>query len=187
MKQLLFAVSVVALASPIPVIDNERVTVWDVTAGDPFAPFHATDTMWISLSRPGEVAFKPVGQHFDPASLGGRAIAIDLKDFKAPPIRNPSGYRNAFPRPGAKKLFDNDRIVVWDYTWRPRVPTEMHFHDKDVVVVFVEAGSLKSTAPDGTVTPNDFTAGTVRFNKGNRVHSELLVSEHARAIITELK
>jgi len=29
----------------LPIIDNDRVTVWDVTVGDPFAPQHAVDTM----------------------------------------------------------------------------------------------------------------------------------------------
>ncbi|HEV3141520.1 MAG TPA: hypothetical protein VGY57_13435 [Vicinamibacterales bacterium] len=168
-------------------IDNERVTVWDVTSGDPFAPPHAGDTVWISLSRPGEVAYKSAGQHFDPASLGGRAIVIDLKDHPVPPLPNASGYPNAFPRAGVKKLFENGRVVVWDYRWTPRVPTPMHFHDKDVVVVYVETGALKSTTVDGQSTANEFTAGTVRFNARNRVHSELLTSERARAIITELK
>jgi len=174
-------------AAPMPIVDNDRVTVWDVTSGDPYAPQHAGDTMWISLSRPGEVAFKPAGQRFDPANLGGRAIAIDLKDKKVEPLTNTSGYPNAFPRPGVKKLLDNARVVVWDYTWQPRVPTPMHFHDKDVVVVYVENGALKSTTVDGQSTANEFTFGAVRYNTRNRIHTELLTTEKARAIITELK
>ena len=96
-----FAIAAFLLATaiaPMPVIDNDRVTVWDVTSGDPFAPKHSGDTMWISLSRPGEVAFRTAGQRFDPAALGGRAIAIDLKDKKVEPLANTSGYPNAFPR-----------------------------------------------------------------------------------------
>jgi hypothetical protein len=176
-----------AAAASMPIIDNDRVTAWDVTAGDPYAPQHAGDTMWISLSRPGEVAFKAAGQKLDVASLGGRAIAIDLKDKKVEPLANTSGYPSAFPRPGVKKLFENARVVVWDYSWQTRVPSPMHFHDKDVVVVYVETGALKSTTLDGQSTLNEFTAGTVRFNTRNRVHTELMTSEHARAIICELK
>jgi hypothetical protein len=186
-RAFLFVLILATALAPMPVIDNERVTVWDLTSGDPYAPAHATDTMWISLSRPGEVAFKAAGQKMDPATLGGRAIAIDLKDKKVEPLANTSGYPNAFPRPGVKKLFDNARVVVWDYTWQPRVPTPMHFHDKDVVVVYVETGALKSTAQDGQSTMNEFTAGAVRYNARNRVHTELLTTEKARAIITELK
>ena len=188
MKTLLLLAALVASPfASMPIVDNERVTVWDVTSGDPAAPKHDGDTMWISLSRPGEVAFKAAGQRFDAAALGGRAIVIDLKDHKVAPLPNTSGYSNAFPRPGVRKLFENARVVVWDYSWQPRVATPMHFHDKEVVVVYVETGALKSTTKDGQSTENEFTAGTVRYNQRNRVHTELLTSEKARAIITELK
>ena len=31
---------------------------------------------------------------------------------------------NAVPREGAVKLLENDRVIVWDFTWKPgqRVP-----------------------------------------------------------------
>jgi hypothetical protein len=170
-----------------PIIDNARVTVWDVTAADPNAPRPAGDTVRISLSPPGKAIYLPKGSRVDPSSLGGRAIVIDLKDASVESLRNTSGYPNAFPRPGVKKLFENDRVIVWDYSWMPGVPTPMHFHDKDVVVTYVENGELKSTTPDGQSTTNQFTFGTVRFNARNRVHTEALMSAKARAIITELK
>jgi len=168
-------------------VDNDRVTVWDVTAADPNAPHPSGESIWVSLSRPGEAVFKAKGAMGDAAALGGRAIVIDLKDKPVPPLVNQSGYPNAFPRPGVKKLFENARVIVWDYTWTPNVPTPMHFHDKDVVVTYVETGALKSTAPDGQSTSNEFTFGTVRFNPRDRTHTEVLTSAKARAIITELK
>lgn len=63
----------------------------------------------------------------------------------------------------------------------------MHFHDKDVVVVFLEDGDLKSTTPDGKDVVNPYTSGTVRFNLRDRTHTETLVRGKQRAIITELK
>jgi len=181
-----------ALGEPAPMaspalIDNDRVTVWDVTAADPNAPRPQGDTVWISLSRVGEATFKTKGERFDASSLGGRAILIDLKDKSVPPLANRSGYPNAFPRPGVKKILENDRVIVWDYSWTPNVPTPMHFHDKDVVVTYVETGALKSTTPDGQSTANEFSSGAVRFNTRNRVHTEVLTTPKARAIITELK
>ena len=119
--------------------------------------------------------------------MTGRAIVIDLKEHPVPPIENTSGYPVAFPRPGIKKVLENERVIVWDYTWEPNVATPMHFHDKDVVVLFLEDGDLKSTAPDGQSVVNPYTAGTVRFNARNRTHSETLVKGKQRAIITELK
>ena len=63
----------------------------------------------------------------------------------------------------------------------------MHFHDKDVVVWFLEDGDLSSTAPDGKSPVNQYTAGSVKFNARDRTHAEMLVKGQQRAIITELK
>lgn len=162
-----------------PTIDNDRVTVWEVTDSASAQPL---DSIVISLS--GHAAFVPKGTQ---PKITGRAIVIDLKDHPVPPIANTSGYPLGFPRPGSKKLFENDRVIVWDYTWKPDVPTPMHFHDKDVIAFFLEDGDLKSTTPDGQSTVNTYTSGTARFNTRNRTHAETLIKGKQRAIITELK
>ena len=41
-------------------------------------------------------------------------------------------------------MLENDKVIVWDYVWRPHEPTPMHFHDKDTLVVFEETGALQS-------------------------------------------
>jgi hypothetical protein len=162
-----------------PMIDNERVTVWDVTDSTTAQP---VDSVVVSLS--GSVAFLPKGS---PPKIAGRSMVIDLKDHPVPPIANTSGYPLAFPRPGVKKLLENERVIVWDYTWTPGVATPMHFHDKDVVVIFLEDGDLKSTTPDGQDVVTAYTSPTVRFNARGRIHTETLVRGKQRAIITELK
>jgi len=48
-------------------------------------------------------------------------------------------------------------------------------------------GTLKSTMPDGTVMENPYKKGDIRFNKGNRSHSELLTTARQSAVILELK
>lgn len=163
-----------------PILDNERVSVLEVS--DYSTPAQPTDAVVVSLS--GTAVFVPKGAT---SKITGSSFVIDLKDHPVPPIENKSGYPVAFPRPGTKKLFENDRVIVWDSTWTLGVATPMHFHDKDVVVVFLEDGDLKSTTPDGKEVVNKYTAATVRFNKGNRAHSETLVNGKQRAIITELK
>jgi hypothetical protein len=163
-----------------PVIDNDRVTVWD--KGD--APTSRTlDAVEVSVS--GSAQFLPSGKR--PTHNPRFSIMIDLKDHPVAPIENVSGYPLAFPRPGSKKILENDRVIVWDYTWTPSVATPMHFHDKDVVVVFLEDGDLSSTTPDGKVVVNSYTSGAIRFNPRDRVHTETLVQGQQRAIITELK
>jgi hypothetical protein len=179
---LLLCMMLFQSASPTaakPIIDNERVRVLDVSDSTPAQP---TDAVVVSLS--GNAAFVQKGTT---PTITGRSFVIDLKDHPVPPIENKSGYPLAFPRPGTKKLFENDRVIVWDSTWTPGVATPMHFHDKDVVVVFLEDGDLKSTTPDGKETVNKYTTGTVRFNQRDRIHTETLMNGKQRAIITELK
>lgn len=167
-------------AATKPAIDNDRVTVREVpdysVMAQPLDAVVVTDSSYAT--------FVPKGAR---AKISGRSLVIDLKDHPVPPIENKSGYPLGFPRPGSKKLLENARVIVWDYTWKPGVATPMHFHDKDVVVWFLEDGDLSSTTPDGKTTVNHYTADTVRFNAGNRTHTETLVKGKERAIITELK
>jgi hypothetical protein len=182
-------------AGPAPLIDNERVTVSDTKLGTGPAPGRlgsaARDVVIVFLGGPsgvGSVTFQPKGA---PAAKGttdgSRAIVIELSDRQFPPLRNTSGYPAAFPRPGSKKVLENARVVVWDYSWAPGVPTPMHFHDKDVVVVYLEDGALKSTTPDGQSVVNELSFGLTRFNARDRAHTEELVKGKSRAIIVELK
>lgn len=179
---LLLCMVLFQAASPTaakPVIDNDRVTVLDVSDSARVQP---TDAVVVSLS--GIAVFVPKGAT---QKISGRLFVINLKDHPVPPIENKSGYPLAFPRPGTKKLFENDRVIVWDSTWTPGVATPMHFHDKDVVVVFLEDGDLKSTTPDGKEVVNQYKTGTVRFNLRDRTHTETLMNGKQRAIIAELK
>jgi hypothetical protein len=165
-----------------PILDNERVTVWDSTAA--LAP--AThDFVQVSLSRKGTASFGHRGA--TPGKPGARTIVIELKDIVVPPLANESGYPLAFPRKHARKLLENTQVVVWDYIWHPGEPTPMHFHGKDAVVVFEATGAVKSTAPDGKSTITESRFGEVVFGRRNRTHSEILVSGKPRAVIMELK
>jgi hypothetical protein len=200
-----------------PIIDNDRVTVWDTTwtKAEPASgersfsapPDYDVLTVWltggdIATSLPGgksravkhkagDAVFTAKGarlpETWDGAGATPRTVVIALKDHAVPPIPNPSGLPLAFPRPGAKKLIDNNRILVWDYTWTPGEETPMHFHDKDVVVVYLEDGDLTSVTPDGKSTVNPYKFGDVRFNFANRSHKEVVSKGNQRAIITELK
>ncbi len=177
-----------------PIIDNERATVWDLTwtKGVPAAIERRTSSsVWIWVApTPGDVVFWQKGaERRAPRSADApaRAIVIDLKDHPVAPIVNTSGFPNAFPRPRGKKAFENDHILVWDYTWTSGQPTPMHFHDKDVVVVYLKNGALKSTTPDGTSVVNQLSVGKTTFNARDRVHTETLVEGQSRAIITEFK
>jgi hypothetical protein len=162
-----------------PAIDNARVQVRELEgAAEPVS----YDSVWVS--RAGRAAFLPKGSKHE---ADGAGILIGLRDVKVVPLPNTTGYPLAFPRPGSKKLFENARVIVWDYRWTPGVATPMHFHDKDVVVFYLEDGDLQSTTPSGEKTVNPYKPGMARFNLRDRTHTETLIRGKQHAIITELK
>jgi hypothetical protein len=194
-----------------PIIDNPRVAVWDVTwtkgqqsfvwndrdavtvylAGGDFNTTLPDGASHVVTRKTGEAVFRPKGASSNETWVGigtpPRTVEIALKDSNKRPAANTSGYPLAFPRPGATKLIDNDRVIVWDHRWQPGIPTSMHFHDKDVVVSYLEDGDLTSITPDGKSVVNPYKSGMIRFNFGNRSHKEVLTKGTQRAIIVELK
>jgi|SRR5579871_2439615 len=178
-----------------PIIDNERVTVWDAkaTQQDPKpVASHQGPFLTVYLvaaeggkHKKGDVVFAKAGESkFVP---GERAMVVELKDHTVPPIPNTSGLPLAFPRPHVKKVLENDRILVWKYAWTPGEPTPMHFHDKDVVIVYLEDTALNSTTPDGKTVLNENKQFQIRFNPRDRAHRELLDHGNGSAIMMELK
>ena len=194
-----------------PVIDNDRVRVWDVnfasgpapamefskydafivfTTGGQLRKVSAVAPTAVVTHAAGEVMFleqSAVDKLEAPAGSMAHTVIIFIKDDPRPPLKNESGHPAAFPRPGGKRLINNARVTAWDYSWTPGQPTPTHFHDKDVVVIYLEDGSLKSTTPDGQATTNDYTAGAIRYNSRDRVHTEELTKGRQRALITEVK
>jgi hypothetical protein len=193
---LFVTVSAVAADQDKPIIDNDRVAVWDITwtkgASVP-AGSAAFDTveMYIAGPKKAQAVFTPRGgrpaAHETSDSNPPRSIFIELKDHPVPPVANKTGYPNAFPRPRVKKLLENNRVVVWSYVWNPGEPTPMHFHDKDVVVTYLEATALTSTTPDGKKVFNEYKSGETRFNLRDRTHTELLTRGTGSAVMMELK
>ncbi len=76
---------------------------------------------------------------------------------------------------------------MWDVTVGKAKATAMHFHDKDVVVVYLDNGDLSSTTLDGKTTVNSYVFGQAKFNARDRTHSELLSKGSQRVIAIELK
>jgi len=169
-------------AAPQPAIDNERIRVSELRDVRPPAEH---DFVSVSLTHPGEAVFGHKGER--PGASGALSVLVELKDHPVEPLANSTPYPLAFPRPGVKKLLENERVVVWQYTWHVGQPTPMHFHDKDVLVVFEGNGMLQSTTPAGASTDSTYKFGDVRFNRRDRVHTESLVSGELSAVMTELK
>ncbi len=193
------------------VLDNERALVWAVTGtkgrtatvhthkrdrmsvdlADASVRFTTADGISESVSlTTGQVLFEPTGTTHSVEILSDsprHVILIDLKEVVVPPSENLTGFANAYPRADAVKLLENDRVVVWEYTWTTGVPSPTHFHDKDAVIVFMGAGELRATTPDGTVRGGSRSFGDVVFSPRNVTHVEELITGSAKSIVIELK
>jgi len=173
------------------IIDNNRVIVREVRIpalserqGKPLTiGARREDVVAIDLDR--TTAYFVPKRTTHPMPQHG--IVIELKNVSVPPLENNTKYPLAFPRPDVKRVLENNRVIIWDYTWTAGKPTPMHFHDKDVVVVYLADGELKSTAPEGEVDFTPISFGLTKFNRANRSHTEEVTKGSTRAIIVELK
>lgn len=86
-----------------------------------------------------------------------------------------------FPRDGATKIFENDKFVIWDTTYKPGV--FMHKHTRDTISITLVPAKIQITPGPGSVnTVTDTNSGSgagipgVAFTKaGHGPHSEHLV------------
>jgi len=206
---LALAFSVVPIQGAKPIIQNEQVTVWDETwAEGQSSPSRGRDTVLVFLTagrleltdsdgglhvvshEPGDVEYVPQGPTSRRRAVSKesiRVIVIQLEGHSPPPLANPSGLRDAFDRPGIEKVFENREVTAWRYTWARGKQTPLHFHARDVVVVYLADGVLKSITPDGKSVLNPHSFGFTKFSPRGRVHYEELVEGDARAVMVELK
>lgn len=191
--------------APASVIDNGRVTVRDILLkpGQPGPTIEHVGDYVILYVTGGRI------RHTDGSSqilVAGSATAghggmtrdtaldtdvhevvVELKDSPSNTVPNTTGLPPGFPRPGARKVFENDRVRVWNYTWLPGKPTPMHFHNTEVVVVYLGNGDILATTLDGKKTITHHNRGDIVFNLANRSHSEELVQGDMSGIMLELK
>jgi hypothetical protein len=213
MNRILTRMAAAMLAAPAltlaaqadtPVIDNTWVTVHDLqlVPGTPGPTLtHPGDYVVLHISggrvqsngttathAAGSATFGHGGTVTDTALDGPvHEVVVDLKDAPSGTVPNTTGLPLAFPRPGSKKVFENNRVIVWNYAWQIGKPTPMHFHDKNVVVVYAGDGPLKGVSPDGKEVVNNYKAGEIRFNTANRAHYEQVMSGQQSAVMMELK
>jgi quercetin dioxygenase-like cupin family protein len=186
---LLLTATGLAAADTTPLIQNTRVTVWDVAAGATPPPARSAHDVVTILIRGTEadVRFDARNTTRPAVPAGVRAIVVELQDAPVPTLPNTSGQPLAFPRPGSIQVLDNARVTIWRYAWTPGQPTPMHFHDKDVVVTYLADGALTSTDAKGQSVVNPHHFAYTKFNARNRVHTETLTQGQARAVMVELK
>jgi hypothetical protein len=193
------------------ILENDYVDVWDViwVKGERAALHEQRlDQVSVTLTegvvtvtRPDKtsrIEFRPVGSvSFESkgriaaeegvSDRPSRAIVVELKSRVAPRLPVIAGIPGQFPRPGAVKLFENDRVTVWNNTWKA-MPRYRHAHYAHVVAVFLEGGTLLSIADDGERREIPREPGEVLFSSARSTpHEEDTLRGSPRAIFIELK
>ncbi len=194
-------------------LENERVAIWDVTlrkeqrteiyelpmdqvsvslTDAPIKVIRPDKTWTIEQRRLGSVQLDSKGTAYAEEGVGenpSRTIVVGLKPSASPKPEVKEGIPGQFPRAGSTKLFENDRIVVWDHTWRPGVPRREHLHYTQVVGVFIEPGATRSYASSSAAPVESIRKlGDVNFSSFLKSpHSEEVAEGLPRAIFIELK
>lgn len=98
-------------------------------------------------------------------------------------------YPPPFPREGAKKILENQRVVLWEVIWPKDKPSPMHEHLMDQLSVTLEGGQVKITRPDGTSSVGGMsTVGSVTLTRKGTIHQEEgVLDKPQRKIMIELK
>jgi hypothetical protein len=105
------------------------------------------DGTWIiEQERVGSVRFEPKGTVDAEEGVNdkpARAMVVQLKGALPPQWPITAGIPGQLPRAGAVKLFETDRITVWDHTFWPGVPPELHLHYHPTVGVYIAGGKTR--------------------------------------------
>ena len=97
-------------------------------------------------------------------------------------------YPPPFPRPGAIKMLDNDRVQVWNVAWPKGQQTALHRHPYDMTGIYYAPGDRIITAVDGSKRPVSTAAGGIIWQFKGLTHIEEGTSDDPlRAVMIELK
>jgi hypothetical protein len=198
------------------VLEDEEFAIWDVTyekgkstgmheltldqvsvniTVDGLSAIKVTkpDGTWsIEQEKNGSVRFESKGTVEAEEGASDRPTHIfvfQLKNF-APPHRPitegiPGQFEN---RVGAVKLFETDRIVVWDDTFLPGLRKPLHKHYSETAITYYQPGKVRQFIGGVPGPPNEYLVGAARIGKLNvGPHEEEQVEGTPRAIWVQYK
>lgn len=117
-----------------------------------------------------------------------RAIVFQLKDSVPPKRPITEGVPGQFPRLGAVKLFETDRITVWDYSWKVGVLGSRHLHYNQSAAVFLEGGTIRSISEGEPPRSVSRQPGDITYQPALKApHQEQAVEGSPRAIFIQFK
>lgn len=93
-----------------------------------------------------------------------------------------------FPRINATRLFENDRLNVWDIVWPKGQPTALHRHIYDQVGTYYARGGRTITTADGQARSAMTEVGGLSTTRKGTTHiEEGNTDPPLRAVFVELK
>ena len=106
---------------------------------------------------------------------------------QASPQPQAQTYPQPFDREGSTKVFENNRVIVWDVSWLKRAyPTHRHMYD--YTGVYYASGDRVIVNLDGSRRPTHTNAWDTFFIRKGVTHSEEGASdEPLKAVFLELK
>jgi hypothetical protein len=100
----------------------------------------------------------------------------------------PANLPPPYPRTGATKILDNDRVQVWNIAWLKGKPSPLHRHIYDLVGVYYEPGDRMIISPEGAKRPVSTKAWDIAFQRVGVTHIEEGTSDAPlRSVFVEMK
>ena len=168
----------------------------EVTLNAGAVKFTKPDGTWrVEQQRWGTVRLVSKGtvvQEEGLSDIASRAVVFQLKEFQSRTQAPIDGIPGQFPRIGAEKLFENERINVWEQGFLLDRAITNHLHYTETAAVFLVGGKLRtrslgqSTNPPFERHPGELLGGG---SPGRMTvpHEEELVEGSPRIIWVEFK
>ena len=192
--------------------ENDRINVWDIVwpRGQPTALHrHIYDQVGTYYQRGGRVITTAEGEKRSSVTEVGslsttrkgtthveegntdpplRAVFIELKQEKPSGLIPAAAGAVVFPREGARRVLDDDRVTTWDYASWAAGPGALKFRAaRETVIVWLGNGSLVVTRSAGATTTMQVSSGTMRHLDRDADEMLEMTSGSPRALFFELK
>jgi uncharacterized protein YjlB len=192
------------------ILDNERGRVWDVIYPPGMSTGmhrHPSDFLGIELVETLLKVTTPDGkEHINPVHRGSiymlpkglthieenvighpqrNSILIELKDAAPSNYKNSGNAPDGFAADGAKKMADNNRVILWDVTFAKGAATKPFFQNRDMFLVPEETGTLTIGGDEAKTLP--VANGQIVFLPGGHTRTIQASDNAIRVGVAELK
>jgi hypothetical protein len=117
-----------------------------------------------------------------------RAVFIELKSDE--PSGLPDVRRNVpppFPREGTTERLNDDRVIVWEHTWRPGARSAPAAYGYEMLWVWLDGGTVEIGGSDGSFSSLTVAPGQIRHVRRGTVESDHATVGSPRAMIFAFK